>query len=493
MGASHDALRGQKGCVQTDNRSAQSDSSRGPPTSLRVCTAWSPTRTSGLTSVYDLARSYGANFDFWPVNDAEDLYLRTPEELATWRSAVAHIGAQEPEVAERAAYYEAALGYHAGEDGPVRCLGLIDQYGVTYTGELLPCCVWGGDGLAVGNVFETPLSELWHSDAVQQSRHRMFEDGCDVGCYNHSLYRFEVATGVLLPRGVEMKWVEADFKGKTVWAQVHDGGNLVVEGGRIPIRYSDKAGAKIYRAGQANIRRYGAHRLWTYRRASRPIPVRRGSPRDQATALRASEQRRRLRRQGLLRSSSRALIPARRWHSRMVPARATLDLRARGAVSSSPTVLCLSARWRSAWPPTMWVSSPPSVSRSIFSTRPSGLRAADRDLRRLQSTYGLLELGWKAKSNTELVMSLRDRLKGRKIRLHWVAGHVGIPENERADELANEGVQRAHVLCSREGPHEGASTIRVATRVTPKVSREHALRDGSPPTAGSCRMRSWMR
>ena len=29
-----------------------------------------------------------------------------------------------------------------------------------------------------------------------------------------------------------MKWVEADFKGKTVWAQVHDGGNLVVEGGR---------------------------------------------------------------------------------------------------------------------------------------------------------------------------------------------------------------------------------------------------------------------
>ena len=45
-----------------------------------------------------------------------------------------------------------------------------------------------------------------------------------------------------------MKWVEADFKGKTVWAQVHDGGNLVVEGGRIPIRYSDKEGAKIYRA-----------------------------------------------------------------------------------------------------------------------------------------------------------------------------------------------------------------------------------------------------
>ena len=34
-------------------------------------------------------------------------------------------------------------------------------------------------------------------------------------------------------------------------------------------------------------------------------------------------------------------------------------------------------------------------------------------------TYGLLELGWKAKSNTELVMTLRERLEGRKVRLHW--------------------------------------------------------------------------
>ena len=52
-----------------------------------------------------------------------------------------------------------------------------------------------------------------------------------------------------------MKWIQAEFKGKTVWAAVHAEGNLVVENGRVPIRYSDKAGTKIYRAGQANIRR----------------------------------------------------------------------------------------------------------------------------------------------------------------------------------------------------------------------------------------------
>ena len=50
-----------------------------------------------------------------------------------------------------------------------------------------------------------------------------------------------------------MRWVVADFKGKKVWAGVHPSGELVVEGARVPIRYSDKAGARVYRAGAANI------------------------------------------------------------------------------------------------------------------------------------------------------------------------------------------------------------------------------------------------
>ena len=54
--------------------------------------------------------------------------------------------------------------------------------------------------------------------------------------------------------------------------------------------------------------------------------------------------------------------------------------------------------------------------------------------------FGLLELGWKAKSNQDLVRRLRNRLRDRRVQLHWVAGHVGIAENERADELANQGV-----------------------------------------------------
>ncbi len=54
-----------------------------------------------------------------------------------------------------------------------------------------------------------------------------------------------------------------------------------------------------------------------------------------------------------------------------------------------------------------------------------------------QYCIGVLSLGWKAKANQELVGRLRDRLAALpSFRMIKVAGHAGIPENERCDELA---------------------------------------------------------
>jgi ribonuclease HI len=61
------------------------------------------------------------------------------------------------------------------------------------------------------------------------------------------------------------------------------------------------------------------------------------------------------------------------------------------------------------------------------------------------STYviGVLQKGWKAKENVELIGEIRRLLATFKdVRLHKVKGHAGVGPNERVDELAREAVER---------------------------------------------------
>ncbi len=56
---------------------------------------------------------------------------------------------------------------------------------------------------------------------------------------------------------------------------------------------------------------------------------------------------------------------------------------------------------------------------------------------------GLLGKGWKAKANQDLVERMRTLARGFcDLRLVKVAGHAGIVENERADQLARDAVTR---------------------------------------------------
>ena len=59
---------------------------------------------------------------------------------------------------------------------------------------------------------------------------------------------------------------------------------------------------------------------------------------------------------------------------------------------------------------------------------------------------GVLSKGWKAKANQELIARLKRQIAPLDVEFVKVAGHAGVPENERCDELAREAVN------SRSGP-----------------------------------------
>jgi MoaA/NifB/PqqE/SkfB family radical SAM enzyme/glycosyltransferase involved in cell wall biosynthesis len=189
----HDLLRGKEGSYKKTIEALKRVLEVGMHASVYMVVTRENVRE--LPQVHAMVTELGADFDFWPVNDAPEHYLRSPEDRSRWKAALAALSAIDPQIAARRAYYETALDYHADGLGAVRCLGLVDQYGVTYDGRFLPCCVWGGEGLTVGNVFETPLTELWTRPEVQRYREGLFHEGCTAGCFNHSLYEFEQSTG----------------------------------------------------------------------------------------------------------------------------------------------------------------------------------------------------------------------------------------------------------------------------------------------------------
>jgi ribonuclease HI len=60
--------------------------------------------------------------------------------------------------------------------------------------------------------------------------------------------------------------------------------------------------------------------------------------------------------------------------------------------------------------------------------------------------HGWKKNGWKTADkkpvkNVELWQALDDAIKRHQISWHWVKGHDGHPDNERADELAREGMR----------------------------------------------------
>jgi len=242
------------------------------------------------------------------------------------------------------------------------------------------------------------------------------------------------------------QWIRANFKGKPIWAQVDGAGALVVDGGRVAIRYSDKAGTKIYRAGADNVQAsadaprdlpagVSADATGGKRPGSRGSGFGSAGTRTQAQAAAAKQSAQQL--LAGFRDDAAVCFTDGACKGNPGPAGA-------GAVVKLPDGT-VHERFAALGIATNNVGELSAIGLAIDLLDEAGFPTDSQAEICTDSkyTYGLLELGWKAKSNTELVAKLRRKLTGRKVRLHWVAGHVGIEENERADALANEGVNQS--------------------------------------------------
>ena len=242
-----------------------------------------------------------------------------------------------------------------------------------------------------------------------------------------------------------MGWVRGRFKDKDVWVEVDASGAPKSAGGRTPIRYSDKAGAKIYRAGTSRIEvASGAE--------ARDLDA--GVSADEAKKARKSS-----------RGSGFGKAGTRTQQQKAMAADAAKALLAGlpegtaicwtdGACKGNPGPAGAGARVelpdgrvgeasRSLGRATNNVGELTAIGMAMAMLDEVGWPADGPVALLTDSSYshGVLCKGWKAKKNVELIGDVRAALKARPgVTVHWIAGHVGIDGNERADALANAGV-----------------------------------------------------
>ncbi len=211
-------------------------------------------------------------------------------------------------------------------------------------------------------------------------------------------------------------WLKHRLRDAEVWAKVDDKGALVTDrDGRVEIVYKSEPGAKVYRAGARNLVAAGGD----------PIEI---APQDQ-------------------------IDPRKRAPDRTdnAPPKDAFHVWTDGACTGNPGPAGLGV---------VIVDGDKHTEISEYlgegTNNIAELTAILRGLERVpdksrptivysdsQYSIGLLTQAWKAKKNIELVEELRALCREFKdLRFVKVAGHAGIPLNERVDQLAREAVTR---------------------------------------------------
>lgn len=241
-----------------------------------------------------------------------------------------------------------------------------------------------------------------------------------------------------------MPWRRADFKEKKIWAEVDDKGDLVIKGGRVGVRYSKRPGAKIYQGGASRVAlepdapietldEGEAAPADTGRRKSRSSGFGSAGTRTAAQAAMAQDAARKL-----IESLSEDTVVAFTDGS----CRGNPGPAGSGAALRLPGGRRVEAS-RSLGQGTNNVAELTAVRVALDLIERAKVAPKTKIALFTDSAYthGVLVKGWKAKANQELIYELRDRLKRYpNLEIFWIAGHVGVEGNERADQLANDGV-----------------------------------------------------
>lgn len=233
-----------------------------------------------------------------------------------------------------------------------------------------------------------------------------------------------------------------------MWVEVDDDGQPKVEGGRVPIRYQAAESAKIYRAGasrvsidpKAPVESMAAGTAADAKGASKAKGQSgRGSGFGAAKTRTAAQA-------ALAAEATQKQIDARR--GRAVVAFSDGACRGNPGPAGSGAVVILpdGAEYEACL-------SLGRATNNVAELTAIGLVLElldEVDVARetevaifSDSSYanGVLVKNWKAKANQALIADLKDRLQDwPKAEILWVAGHAGVDGNERADELANRGV-----------------------------------------------------
>lgn len=222
-----------------------------------------------------------------------------------------------------------------------------------------------------------------------------------------------------------MPWIQAVLRGQKVLAKVKPDGTFDAEGGRVEIRYKP-TDTRAYRAGVANLERVAGAPVLSDDAvvAGEAVPNK-----EERSAARKTE------------AAKKAAEPA---------PEGAWTVYADGACSGNPGPAGCGIYFLAPDGKTYDCSEYLGEGTNNIAELTAILRAAELvpvgapAVVKTDSQYsiGVLQKGWKAKANQELVARVRSALqaRGKGWRLDYVPGHAGVAGNERADELAREAV-----------------------------------------------------